>query len=416
MKVLFLSHYFPPEVNAPASRTYEHCRVWAEHGHEVSVLTCVPNHPAGKIYPGYRNRLWQAEMIGGIRVRRIWTLLAANRGVIWRSANYFSYLMMAIVSAPFLSRTDVVISTSPQFFCGIAGYFVSRLKRAPWILEIRDLWPESIVTVGALKPSHTTRLLEWLEGFAYRKADRIVSVTDSFVERIAAKCGDPGKIVVIKNGVDLDFYRPAQPDGGLAREIGVEGRFVAAYVGTHGMAHGLGTILRAAEHLKHRKDIVFVLVGDGAERERLLREKQQLGLDNVLMLGQMPKDQMPRVWAITDVSLVLLRNQPLFERVLPSKVFEAMGAAKPIILGVRGESQRLIEASGGGLCIEPENAEHLTDAVTSLADHRANCRAMGLAGRQYVEQHFDRRKLAEGFEVVFACLARISHNSGHFSP
>jgi glycosyltransferase involved in cell wall biosynthesis len=406
MKVLFLSHYFPPEVNAPASRTYEHCRVWAEHGHEVSVLTCAPNHPAGKVYPGYRNRLWQAETIDGIRVRRIWTVVAANRGVIWRSANYFSYLVIAIVSAPFLSRTDVVISTSPQFFCGIAGYFVSRLKRAPWILEIRDLWPESIVTVGALRPSRATRLLEWLEGFAYRKADRIVSVTDSFVERIAAKCDDPGKIVVIKNGVDLDFYRPGQPDRRLAREIGVEGRFVAAYVGTHGMAHGLGTILRAAERLKHREDIVFVLVGDGAERERLLREKQQLGLDNVLMLGQLPKDQMPRVWAITDVSLVLLRNQPLFERVLPSKVFEGMGAAKPIILGVRGESQRLVEASGGGLCIEPENAEELADAVTYLADDQPNCRAMGLAGRYYVEQHFDRRKLAKAFEMVFTASAR----------
>ncbi len=318
---------------------------------------------------------------------------------------------MAIISAPFLSRTNVVISTSPQFFCGIAGYFVSRLKRAPWILEIRDLWPESIVTVGAMKPSRATRLLEWLEGFAYRNADRIVSVTDSFVERIAVKCGDADKIVVIKNGVDLDFYRPAQSDGGLAREIGVEGRFVAAYVGTHGMAHGLGTILRAAGRLKHRKDIVFVMVGDGAERERLLYEKEQLGLDNVLMLGLLPKAEMPRVWAITDVSLVLLRNQLLFERVLPSKVFEAMGAAKPIILGVRGESQRLVEASGGGLCIEPENAEQLADAVTSLADDRARGLAMGLAGRHYVEQHFDRRNLAEKFEEVFPRLV-AQYNRG----
>ena len=405
MRILFLTHYFPPEVNAPASRTYEHCRVWGEHGHEVSVLTCVPNHPAGKVYPGYRNRLWQAEMIGGVRVQRMWTLIAANRGVVWRSANYFSYMVMAVISAPFLSRTDVVISTSPQFFCGLAGYFVSRLKRAPWILEIRDLWPESIVTVGAMKPSRATRFLEWLEGFAYRKADRIVSVTDSFVERIAEKCGDPGKIVVVKNGVDLDFYRPTQDDVGLARQFGIDGQFVAAYVGTHGMAHGLGTILRAAERLQHRKDIVFVMVGDGAERERLLLEKEQLGLDNVLILGQLPKDQMPRVWSMTDVSLVLLRNQPLFESVLPSKVFEAMGAAKPIILGVRGESQRLVEASEGGLCIEPENAEQLAAAVTALADDRSRRLAMGLAGRHYVEQHFDRRKLAGRFEAEFAALA-----------
>lgn len=404
MRVLFLTHYFPPEVNAPASRTYEHCRVWVEHGHDVSVLTCAPNHPAGKVYPGYRNRLWQTEQISGVRVQRMWTLLAANRGVVWRSANYFSYMVIAIILAPLLPRTEVVISTSPQFFCGLAGYFVSRIKRAPWILEIRDLWPESIVTVGAMKPSRATRFLEWLEGFAYRKADRIVSVTESFVERIGAKCGDPTKIVVIKNGVDLEFFQPDVDGGVLARKIGVEGRFVAAYVGTHGMAHGLDVVLRAAELLKHRKDIVFVMVGDGAERERLLAQKEALGLDNVLMLGQLPKEQMPQVWALTDASLVLLRNQPLFESVLPSKVFEAMGMAKPIVLGVRGESQRLVEASGAGLCMEPENAEQLADTVALLADNRNRGREMGSAGRRYVAQNFDRRALAGKFEALFASL------------
>ncbi|MEO8225474.1 MAG: glycosyltransferase, partial [Gammaproteobacteria bacterium] len=151
MRILFLSHYFPPEVNAPASRTFEHCRAWARSGHEVSVVTNVPNHPAGRIYPGYRNALAQTETVAGIKVYRLWTFLAANRGVFRRSLGYFSYLAMAIVAAPFLPRVDVVVSTSPQFFCGLAGYFVSRIKRVPWVLEIRDLWPESIVAVGAVR-------------------------------------------------------------------------------------------------------------------------------------------------------------------------------------------------------------------------------------------------------------------------
>ena len=204
---------FPPEVNAPASRTYEHCRAWVEHGHEVSVLTCVPNHPAGIVYPGYRNGLWQTELINGVRVQRIWTLLAANRGFARRSANYLCYMLITIISAPFLSRTDVVISTSPQFFCGLAGYFVSRLKGARWILEIRDLWPESIVTVGAMKPSRVTRLLERLEGFAYRKAHRIVSVTDSFVERIAASVATPARSWSLRMAWIENFYRPSQEGG-----------------------------------------------------------------------------------------------------------------------------------------------------------------------------------------------------------
>jgi glycosyltransferase involved in cell wall biosynthesis len=405
MRILFLTHYFPPEVNAPASRTHEHCRAWQEMGHEVTVLTCVPNHPAGKVYPGYRNRLWQVDGVSGLRVIRMWTLLAANRGVFWRSANYFFYMIMAIAGAPLLPRSDVVISTSPQFFCGLAGYFVSRVRRVPWILEIRDLWPESIVTVGAMRPSLATQFLQWLECFAYRKADRIVSVTDSFVEHVAARCGDPRKIIVIKNGVDLSFYRPDHDGRSLRRDLGVGERLVAAYVGTHGMAHGLDVILRSAEMLRERKDIVFVMVGDGAERERLQRERERLGLDNVLMVGQLPKEKMPEVWGMTDVSLVLLRKQPLFDSVLPSKLFEAMGAAKPIVLGVRGESQRLVEASGSGLCIEPESAEQLAEAVASLAADSRRRLTMGRAGRDYVEQHFDRRRLAARYEAAIAELA-----------
>lgn len=406
MRILFLSHYFPPEVNAPASRTFEHCRVWVEQGHDVAVLTNVPNHPAGEVYPGYRNRLWQVESLSGVRVYRLLTLLAPNRGVLRRSANYGFYMVMAVLAAPFLPRPDVVVSTSPQFFCGLAGYFVSRIKRVPWVLEIRDLWPESITTVGALQPSRITRLLEWIEHFAYRKADRIVSVTDSFVERIAAHCGDPAKVAVIKNGVDLSFYVPQTSAAELARQLGVEGRFVAAYVGTHGMAHGLEVILRAADKLRERRDIVFLMAGDGAERERLIRDKEVLGLDNVLILGQMPKQMMPQLWGLTDVSLVLLRNRPLFNAVLPSKIFEAMGMAKPIILGVRGESQRLIEQSGAGICIEPENAEQLAQAVASLADDRSRCRAMGEAGRRTVERDFDRRRLAHVYEALLAAVAR----------
>lgn len=405
MRILFLSHYFPPEVNAPASRTFEHCREWVARGHEVHVLTCVPNHPAGRIYPGYRNRILQHEDLGGIHIHRVLTVPAANAGFVSRSLNYFFYLLMAVFTAPSLPRVDVVVSTSPQFFCGLAGYLVSCLKRAPWVLEIRDLWPESIVTVGAMRESRLTRALALMESFAYRKADAIVSVTDSFVPHIEAR-GGRGKVHVITNGVDLKFFTPAQPGSSSARELaeefGVAGKFVAAYVGTHGMAHGLDTILRAANRLRDEPGIVFLLVGDGALSAELLRQRDEMRLGNVFIVGQQPKERMPAIWALTDASLVLLRKRPTFESVIPSKIFEAMGMARPIILGVRGESARIVAAAGAGICIEPENDEQLAAAVKELAAHPARARALGEAGRRYAEENYDRRRLALRFEQLLA--------------
>ncbi|MBL8225040.1 MAG: glycosyltransferase family 4 protein [Chromatiales bacterium] len=401
MRILFLTHYFPPEVNAPASRTFEHCREWVRQGHDVHVLTCVPNHPAGRIYPGFRNRVLQHEERAGIQVHRMLTVPAANAGFAGRTLNYLFYLVMAVLVAPFLPRTDVVVSTSPQFFCGLAGWFVSLIKRAPWVLEIRDLWPESIVTVGAMKESFATRALGWLESFAYRKADAIVSVTDSFVPHIEAR-GGQGKVTVITNGVDLDFFKPADSADQLAREFGLQGKFVAAYVGTHGMAHGLDTVLRAAQRLQDEPGIAFLLAGDGAERERLQQQRDELGLTNVVMVGQQPKERMPAIWALTDVSLVLLRKAKTFESVIPSKIFEALGMARPIVLGVRGEAQRIVEGSGGGICIEPENDAELADAVLALARDRGRAAALGQSGRAYVEQNYDRRRLAVRMEAVLA--------------
>lgn len=404
MKILFLSHYFPPEVNAPASRTFEHCRVWAAHGHEVTVLTCVPNHPAGQVYPGYHNGLLQRDGRAGIDVRRMWTFLAQNKGFLRRTLNYTSYLVMATLVAPFLPRTDVVVSTSPQFFCGLAGYLVSRLKRAPWVLEIRDIWPESIVAVGAMKKSLWIRLLEGLESFAYRKADHIVSVTDSFCSHIEARGGRPEKISVIKNGVDLTFFSPQVSATDIAEELGLSRKFVVSYVGTHGVSHGLETVLEAARLLQGVPDIVFLLVGDGARREALLRQRDDMQLTNVIMLEQQSKVRMPGIWAATSLSLVLLRDQPLFRSVIPSKIFESMAMMKPIILGVQGESQALVEASGAGLCIAPENARELASAVRELRADPERRAAMGAAGRAWAERNADRRLLAQRYEDLLASV------------
>ncbi|MBA4762012.1 glycosyltransferase family 4 protein [Sphingomonas sp.] len=395
MKILVLTHYYPPEVNAPASRLSEHARVWAQAGHEVTVVTCVPNHPTGRAYPGYSNRLWQEEERDGVRVIRLWTWLAANEGFLPRIANYVSYLLSVFLWMWRLPKADVVLSTSPQFFCGLAGWLLKR-RRRPWVLEIRDLWPESIVTVGAMQRGAAIKLLEAIESFAYRQADLVVSVTDGFVPHIRERRGE-GPIAVVKNGVDLTTF--TTPDAAAETEFrtahGLTGKFVASYVGTHGMAHKLDTVLEAAELLRERSDIAFLLVGDGAERERLVAEIAARGLSNVVMLGQQPKSAMPGIWAASDAALVLLRRVDTFKTVIPSKMFEAMAMACPMIMGVEGEAKALMEAGGAGIAITPESAQELAAAVTRLADDPAFAAQLGESGRSFVAREFDRRVLAE---------------------
>ncbi len=404
MKILFLTHYFPPEVNAPATRTHEHCKQWIESGHEVTVVTCVPNHPKGQIYPGYKNKIFQREIVDGIKVIRLWTYVTANEGFVKRTLNYISYMISVIFSIPFLPKSDVVISTSPQFFCGLSGYFVKLFKRIPWILEIRDLWPESIFAVGAIKNKTIIRILEYLEKKAYQKCDHIVPVTDAFKDFISNKGINREKITVIKNGVDLSFYKPDEIN--ITDEYGFEldKKFVASYFGTHGMAHHLETILECANILKDRDDIVFLLVGDGAEKQKLLKLKEKQGLKNVVMLDQQNKNKMPLLWSLSDVSLVLLKKSDLFKTVIPSKIFESMAMKKPIILGVEGEVKGMIAESESGICVEPENAQELAEAVRSLADSKALCDTLGCNGSRYVASYFDRKMLAKRFEDLMINL------------
>jgi glycosyltransferase involved in cell wall biosynthesis len=404
MKILFFSHYFPPEVNAPASRTYDHCKQWVKNGHEVTVITCVPNHPQGQVYHGYKNKLYQREVIDGINVIRLWTFITANEGFIKRTLNYISYFFAVILYIPFLPKHDVFVSTSPQFFCGLAGYAVKLLRRKKWIIEIRDLWPESIVAVGAINNKFVIKALEYLEMLVYRKSDHIIPVTDAFKSYMLNKSVPDEKITVIKNGVDLSFYTADAIE--KTDEYGDEllSRFVAAYVGTHGMAHHLETILEAAEILKHRKDIVFLLVGHGAEKDKLFKLKEKMSLNNVVMLAQQAKHKMPLLWALSDVSLVLLKKSDLFKTVIPSKIFESMAMKKPVILGVEGEVKGMIIEGKSGISIEPENAQELAAAVIELADNKEKYNQYAENGYKYVEKYYHRKVLAKRYEDIMSSL------------
>ncbi len=390
MHILFLTDNFPPEVNAPASRTFEHCREWVRAGQQVTVITCAPNFPGGRIYAGYRNRLWQVENMDGIRVLRVWSYITANEGFVKRILDYISYMVAAVLAAPFVRGVDIVVGTSPQFFTACGAYIVSRMKSVPFVFELRDIWPESIKAVVAMSDSAVIRLLEKVEMFLYRQAACIVSVTESFKRVLIARGVAADKIEVVTNGVDLAGFAPREKDAALTVRFGLAGKFVAGYVGTHGMAHALETILAAAARIRTHAggdDFRFVLLGNGARKQALMEQAAQMELTNVIFIDTVPKAEVARYWSLLDVSIIHLRKTELFTTVIPSKLFECMGMGIPVLLGVAGESAALVEKEGVGLTFAPENVAELCEKLETLKKDdalyrrfRENCL---VAARQY---------------------------------
>jgi glycosyltransferase involved in cell wall biosynthesis len=402
MRILFLSHYFPPEGNAPATRVSEMTRRWTALGHDVTVITGVPNVPDGVVYEGYRNRWYQRETWQGVDVRRVWTYLAANQGTARRILNYVSFMLTATIAGLFAPRPDVVIATSPQFFCGWSGVLLSKLRRRPFVLEIRDLWPESILAVGAMNDSRLIAVLEWLELRMYAAATWVVTVGEGYRRKLLEKGVPPDRISVIPNGVDRSVFDACIGPGTVRDEFDLGDRFVCAYVGTIGMGSGLAVVIEAARRLARdgRDDLRFLLVGDGAIRGELEAIARDEGLASVVFTGRQPKSRMPEFLAATDACLVHLSKTDLFKTVLPSKIFEACAMRRPIVLGVEGFAAELIDTAGAGLCIEPENAGELLDAVTRLAQDPELRKRLGEAGHANIAEHYDYAALSETYATL----------------
>ena len=406
MHILFLSDNFPPEVNAPASRTFEHCREWVKAGHQVTVVTCAPNFPKGIIFIGYQNSLWQSEIIDGIRVIRVWTYISANEGFAKRVLDYLSFMVSGTIATFFIRNVDIVVGTSPQFFTVCSAWVVASFKRVPWVFELRDIWPESIKAVGAMKDSLAIRLLERLAMFLYRKADLMVVVTHSF-RRILVNSGiDINKIIVITNGVDLSRFALQDKDVELVRQYKLSGKFVVGYIGTHGMAHSLESILNAAELLNkdnETKDIQFIFLGDGAKKGELVVSAKKRGLDNVIFLESVQKEEVPKYWSLLDISVIHLRKSHLFSQVIPSKLFECMGMGIPVLHGVAGESAAIVETEKVGVVFESENYEQLAQELVKLRNDKARYQQYRENGLN-AARHYDRVYLANEMLNAFLQL------------
>jgi colanic acid biosynthesis glycosyl transferase WcaI len=394
-RVLYISQYYPPEACAPAARVDSFGREWVRAGAEVRVLTGFPNHPEGVLHPEYRER-WKRGFVReerqGVKVYRTWLYPSANQKLWRRGANFASFALSAAVAGTCVApRNGVIIATSPQILVGAAGCAVGTLRFLPWVFEVRDLWPESLVGVGqATADSLLYRSVGRLADFLYRHATHIVVDGEGKRRHLIDHGLEERKISVIRNGVEEDFC--LDPDSEAAREArcklrkewGLRDEFVLLYAGTLGMAHGLETVLQSAERLRGRPGIVFLLMGAGAEREQLCQVIAKMRLSNVQVLEKQPRERVPDFLAAADACLVPLRNKEVFKTAIPSKMFEAMAAGRPVILGVEGEAKEILLASQAGLAVQPEDPGAMAAAILKLQKEPLLCRALGGKGRQVV--------------------------------
>lgn len=397
--ILFLTHYFPPEVNAPANRTYEHCKIWAKDASvRITVLTNFPNHPDGVLFKGYRNRLFSKENIDGINVIRLLTFVTKNEGFLLRTLNYIWYMIIALLYV-IVSRIkfDVVIATSPQFFCGVAGMLVGKIKRKPFILELRDLWPESIEAVGVTKSKGILSFLSKIEMSMYRSAKRIVSVTRSFVDILENRGINRDKMVVYYNGVSPDLFLGGEGELSnteisdfLSKGINI------GYIGTVGLAHAVDVFVRAASLVKDT-NFNFIIVGAGAARDQITKLISDANFKNIKLFSLQEKSEIPKIIARLDYFAVHLKRSELFKSVIPSKIFEGMIMKKPILIGVDGEARRIVEDAQCGLFFEPENENDLIEKLKLLELAKMRNQEFGANGYRYVLENFNRVQIADRY-------------------
>lgn len=383
MRILFLTDNFPPETNAPATRTYEHCLKWISMGYKVTVITCFPNFPKGKVFEGYTNKLYQKENINGIRVIRVWSYISENSGFAKRIIDYVSFCLTSFLFGLFV-KTDLIIATSPQFFTAISGRMLSFFKKIPWVMEVRDLWPDSIAAVGSMnKSSKPFKIFKKIEHFLYLSALKIIVVTDSFKKYLIKEHQiKPEKVGVIKNGVLVSNFKSSESNDVLAlkESLGLENKIIISYIGTHGLAHGLEFILESISKISN-PNLHFLFVGDGAEKQNLLEYSKTLDSHNFTFLDSVTKNEIPLFLDISDYSLVNLKKSDEFKNVIPSKIFENIAMYKPILLGVEGESKELIEKYKIGVAFEPENTQSFINAISEIQktneeDFIGNCDKM----------------------------------------
>jgi colanic acid biosynthesis glycosyl transferase WcaI len=397
MRVTLLTHYYPPEVGAPQARLSALARGLSRRGVEVTVHTGFPHYPDGVIQPPYGNRPWRTEEEDGVRVVRSAVYPAPNRGFGRRIANHASFALSALASAPVGGPADAVIVETPPLLLAGSAIAYSRLKKAALIVNVSDMWPDSAVALGTLRRPRLVSTARALEHACYRAAAAIVCPTRGIENALNELEEAAGKVRRIPPSVDPELF-PVSP----ARR---NGTFRVLYAGTVGMSQGLGTLVDAAEMLTDDAGIEIVIAGDGAEGPELRRRLVEGGLPNVEMLGRVPHERIPELYAEADAAVVLLRDKPLFEGALPTKMFEAMSAGRPLVLSAAGEAATLVQEASCGVVVPPERPRELAKALTDLARDRERAGKLGVAGRETVLERYSRERAFDRWYGLLTSLA-----------
>ena len=400
MKILIHTQYFPPETGAPQNRLYELGVRLSKLGYEIHVLTAMPNYPAMKIHKDYRGKVFYSESMGPFKVFRSWIFVSKSKGIVKRLLNYFSFVISSFIYGIFnLGKYDIVFCESPPLFLGMSAYCLSKAKRARFIFNVSDLWPESAEKLGLVTNPFMLKMATRLEEWLYRKSVVVTGQTQGIVRDIKKRF--PKKEVYwLPNGVDPEFYNPdtVQSNWRIENDF-KEGDLLLLYAGIIGHAQGLEVILKAAERLKDEKTIKFILLGDGPVKPDLIKMKEDLSLENVFFFDPITKDQMPPVVKAVDMALIPLKKLPLFEGAIPSKIFENLAMKKPILLGVDGEAKELfIDEGKCGLHFEPENDLDLSEKILSVHKGEVELNTLKENARSYIKLKFDRKLIAKEFD------------------
>jgi glycosyltransferase involved in cell wall biosynthesis len=395
LKILILTQYYVPESGAPQNRWHDLAMRLTGMGHKVTVLTAMPNYPVGKVFEGYRGKIYCRDSDGPVPVLRTWIYATPSKSLGRRMLNYLSFAATALVWGAFhLRPQDLVIWESPPLFCGPFARLLAWLKGAKCVMNVSDLWPESAVALKLVSPDGwATRMSEKLEMWLYRHSHAVTGQTQGIVDSIARRV--PGlPVSLFPNGVDLAMFKPDVPDEALRQELGMAGKFVLGYGGIIGHAQALEQVLQAAERLRNRKDVLFTFFGDGPVKNALMKQADSMGLDNVRFYPRQDRGRMPKIIGLWDVGLVPLAAHKLFDGARPSKMFELMGQAKPVLFCGQGEGAQIIADRQCGVVTPPEDPPALAKAVEGLLENRHQLEKMGRNGRKAAEEDFDRNAIA----------------------
>lgn len=403
MRILFLTQYYWPEVGAASQRLTYFARYLVQRGHKVTVLCSVPNYPEGKTYSGYRTKFVQTQQDEGVTLFRCWTYIDRSQNTFRRVLHYFSFTITSFLVALFQRRADIIFVSSPPLFLGMSVAVLGRIKRIPFVFDIRDVWPESAVAVGMMREdSWLTKIAGKMERLIYRASDHITVTCEGIARDFQRKGVARQKISFLPSGSELDIFEPVshREKERYKKEFGVDEQFVVTYAGNIGLPQNPEILVECAKLLCDRENIAIFVIGEGVLREKLERRINSIGLRNLRMFGRMPRKDVGRFYAMSDIGLVLMKNSKAFKNMLPAKLFDLWAAGLPIIINLRGEAADLVEKAQSGVVVKPDDPAALAEAILEMKERQVEARKMGQNGRSFLAQFYDRKVLSEKLEQI----------------